>query len=76
MPPVPDDLPCLAETLATALIVQLLRKGALDQEDIDVMAASLSDEARHLLNCLIIEAEARPPTPPRAPLRLIDGGSK
>lgn len=41
-----------------ALLVQLLRRGVIDQDDVHAMAAEAGDEAGHLLKCAIIEASA------------------
>lgn len=54
------ESPSLAEELVSALIVHLLRSGAI--EEADLLSAEMSAEARHLAKALVIEASA-PPTP-------------
>lgn len=53
--------PCLAEQALAAVLVQMLRSGALSEDDVIAAAAGLPDEAAHFLKCRIIEASA--PTP-------------
>lgn len=57
-----DDEPCIAETIVSALAVALLRKGALDPDDIASAADDLDAEgettAAHVLRCSIVAAEA------------------
>lgn len=55
-----DEPVSLAEEIVMALIVQLLRRGLIDETDIEAAAAGLSEEAQHLVNCAIIEAAAPP----------------
>ncbi len=53
-----DEPVSIAEELVMALLVQLLRKGAIDEADIEAMTEGLSDGAGHLANCAIVEAAA------------------
>lgn len=53
-----DQPETVGEELAAALIVHMLRTGALSDDDVIAMAAGLSDEARDVANSLIIEAVA------------------
>lgn len=53
-----DQPVTIAEELAAALIVQMLRLEMIDAADVKAMGEGLSEEARHLLNTLIVEAEA------------------
>jgi len=50
--------PCLAEELVMALLVQMIRKGLVDEDDIEAMVQGLSDEAGHMASCAIVEAAA------------------
>lgn len=65
----PLDAPCLAEEIVSALIVHLLRTGALEERDL--LAFDLSPDARHHLKALIVEAAAEPPAGPN--LRIVKG---
>ena len=49
--------PCLAEELVSALIVALLRSGVISDDDL-LAAEGLSEDARALIEALIVEAEA------------------
>ena len=77
-----DDAPqTIGEEIAMALVVQLLRKGAIDEADVDTMAEGLSDDAQHLLNCAIVEAAAPAASDWRAEkargrFRVVDGGGE
>lgn len=53
--PVP---PCIAEDLVTALIVQLLRKGAISADELAAAVADLPEESRDVALSLIVEAQA------------------
>lgn len=66
---VADTLPCLAEELVMALLVRLLRTGAITEADIAAMTTGTSEEVRHLLNCAVIEAATEPPAGPN--LRIV-----
>lgn len=50
--------PPLAEELFTALAAGLIRKGLLDESDIEAMCAGLTEDAAHQLRCCLIEAAA------------------
>jgi hypothetical protein len=56
-PHVPVDDPCLAEQLASALIVLMLRSGVLTEADL-LAVEGLSDEGRRHVKALIEEAAA------------------
>ena len=76
-----DEPVTIAEELAGALIVRLLRNGVLTNDDVLEMAAGLSEDAQHLANALIVEALA-PPTSEwkaeraRGRFRVIEGGEE
>lgn len=53
-----DAPPPVAEEIVMALLVRLLRRGVIDQDDIQAMAAEVGDDAGHLFNCAIVEASA------------------
>jgi hypothetical protein len=47
-----------AEELVLALFVHLLRSGAISEADVLAMGENLSEGAKHLANCTILEAAA------------------
>lgn len=77
-----DDQPVtIAEELATALIVRLMRLGVITDKDVLEMTAGLSEEAQHMANALIIEAMAPQDSDwkadrARARFRVIEGGEE
>ena len=75
--PVPDQPVTIAEELAAALIVRLLRRGVIDADDIEEM--EMSQEARDVAMSLIVEAAAPTASEWRAEkarerFRVVDGG--
>lgn len=67
-----DDSPSVAEELACALIVTLLRRGVLTPRDVEEMAAGLPEEAAHLAQALILESETPTAIEPKPVLRVVD----
>jgi hypothetical protein len=53
-----DAPPPIAEDLILAVTTGLLRKGLLDEADIEAMCAGLNDETAHQLRCCVLEAAA------------------
>lgn len=73
-----DDAP-LAEEITLALATGLLRKGLIDEADVEAMCAGLSEDAAHHLRCCVIEAQAPADSDwaagqARARFRVVDGG--
>lgn len=66
----PLDDPCLAEHILSALIIHLIRTGAVEPQAL--LGLDMSAEARHHLKALIVEASA----PPEPRLRVVPDGGK
>jgi hypothetical protein len=52
------DTPPPAEELVLAMATGLLRKGLIDETDIEDMCAGLSEDVAHQLRCCVLEASA------------------
>lgn len=55
-----EGQPPIAEELACALIVVLLRRGLIERSDFQNMPGKLTDEAERVLDALLIEAHCEP----------------
>jgi hypothetical protein len=76
-----DTAPPPSDELVLALIVHLLRQGVIDQDGVAEMAAGVSDDAAHLVNCAVVEASAPKESDWRAErarcgFRVVEGGGE
>lgn len=76
-----DDEPPIAEELTLALITMMVRKGQIDESDIETLCEGLSEEAAHQARCCLLDALAPKESDWRAEqarsrLRLITGGEE
>lgn len=53
-----DDAPPIAEDLVLAVTTALIRKGLLDESDIEAICVGLSEDAAHAVRCCVVEAAA------------------
>lgn len=65
----PDQPVSLAEELVTALVIHLLREGVIAETDLIAINEGLSEDARHLVGAMIVEAAAPGESDGRAQLR-------
>jgi hypothetical protein len=52
------DEPLPSEEMTVALVTGLIRKGLIDEADVEQMCAGLSEDAAHQLRCCLVEASA------------------
>lgn len=76
-----DAPPCLAEEVVVALLTQLLRKGLIDEDDLEAMCAGLGEDAAHQIRCCFLEAAAPSQSEweaerARARFRVVKGGEE
>lgn len=74
-----DAPPCFAENVLAALIIQMIRSGALAEDDLLAAADTLDDDESAFLQALIVEAAAPPLSEwkadrARSRFRVIEGG--